>query len=405
MRRVAAVRLVALLFTAACTTDRATAPPGGPDLRLVGDRGSDLQATLDACAPGSTCTLPPGVFVITHSLHLDKSLTIVGAGRAGNRGGRFTEIRVAGERPAPALVVTSGHDVRVSSLTLARGGIRFGGDGDPCRGIDGPIGRGSLDLADMSIVGSQVAAVHFNGGSLTARHVEVKSGAGSGVYVAGAQDDIVMQGFESSHHRGWGIYICNRTGNGLIFLNGGHLDHNGRGGLAIVGGGGPAPSTRPACLQNIELVGNRRFGLMLFEAAVETLVFNVFASGTTPDADGAWGDGIAVGSSSQVVFWDVKSWHNARVGVSAFDCLPGEPTEVLVVGGLSLVENPISMDYEHLCAASSDVIFESSQNGALINGCGSQFLAPATDTHCVENGATVACQVKSSHLAPPVPNP
>ena len=393
------------LCVATCNPDRATAPPDGLQLDRLAGRATGLQAVLDACPAGSTCVLPSGVFSITQSLRVDKPLSIVGAGGARSHGGRRTEIRVVAARAVPALIIAGAHDVRVSGLTLALGGIRFGGDADPCRGIDGPTDRGTLELVNLAIVNSRLPAVQFSGGSLRGRSVQVKGGVGTGIYVAAAQGDVVMEDFEASHRRGWGMYICNRTGNGIIFLNGGHLDHNGRGGLAIVGGGGPAPAKRPACLQHLSLVGNARFGVMLVEAAVETLLFDVSASGTAPDADGGWGDGIAVGSSPQVVLWDVTSSHNARAGVSAFDCLPTWPTELLVLGDLALVENPISMDYEHSCAPSGSGLFASSEASSLINGCGGQFLAPPTDAHCVENGVTVACQAKTSDLAPPDPEP
>ncbi len=362
-----------------------------------------LQGIIDACAPNTVCALPRGSFVINQSLRVTKPIQLVGRGRSFGilRFLPFTEIRVVqppGSRPIPAIQILTEGEVGIQDLNTVGGGIRVGGRHDPCRGIDSPVDSfpTRVNLSNIFVRNSASDGVSFDGESVTAEDVIVNNAEGTGLYIANATNDIVLQNNSFLNNDGFGLYICNLKGSGEIFINQLNTALNGHGGTAIVGKGGPPPNERRLCMQNSTANFNSRVGVLLFEVA-PSLLFNVRAGFNLADSNGILGDGISISHSEEVYLWNVTTALNSRAGYSFFELNPGETMIVNGLGEYNSLNNSIHTNLEGSA-------FIDGKSGQTTIGpfCGFPSLtAPPFEDHCEENFQEVICTAVSSNLTPP----
>jgi len=365
-----------------------------------------LQSILDACRINSICEFPTGVFTIDSPLQISKSIKIRGAGGGPRKKPhkRVTEIRVAEGVTSPAFVIQgdrSDIDVHIRDLAILAGGIHVGGQKDPCRGIDDPFDlfQVNLTLSDLTIQATALDSIFFEGESLTLQDVKVEGNIeGTGLYVANATGDVVIIDGQFVDNDRWGIYVCNNEGTGQVFINDVAASQNGRGGIAIVGKGSP-PNLKTVCMQNTGTAFNFRFGILLFDV-VKTLLFNVTAGFTFSEPDGHFGDGIAVSSSDDVLFWDVTASLNNRSGFFVYGPSAAENTHVHLVGDVQSLNNGI------IAAVEGDALFDPHNSQTIVSGvCGGSFIAPPVNTYCEEGFVQVNCHAVPVTLGAPDPAP
>jgi hypothetical protein len=213
----------------------------------------------------------------------------------------------------------------------------------------------------------------------------------------------VIQDVDQVNHTGWGIFICNLEGNGLIFIKDVNLIGNDRGGLGVVGPGGPFPAQRPVCFQSSTTSLNGRFGTMLIDVAPTSLLFDIIAGLNPPDANDLFGDGISISNSDDVALGDVSTSFNGRAGYSIFEFEPGQTTHVHLFGEFNASDNPINMNKE-----GNAEFHDHPADSGLFSFCGGTFIPPAADPHCLINGNPEypdsplgGCRALSAGLVPP----
>ena len=116
----------------------------------------DLQAAIDAAAPGATLTLCPGTWALTSGIRITQNLTLVGAG-AGQT------VLDGGGNPIRVLQIAPGASVTVQDLTIAKGVSTAGFEGG------GIYNEGTLRLLGVTVTGnkSEFAGGIYNNGTLT----------------------------------------------------------------------------------------------------------------------------------------------------------------------------------------------------------------------------------------------
>ncbi len=187
---------VMLIVTASTISGQATRPR---------DERQFLQSLIDGCPTSSVCELPAGFFTISAPPRSTQIRPYQGRRRRapGRKPDRpMTRIRVAAGARAPAFTI-EGMDgdiqVGIKQINVVGGEIFVGGPKEPCRGIDDPFDRFQVDLTleDTSIAAGAFAAIKFEGDSLALQDVEVVGNdEGTGLYVANATGDIVIQDAE-----------------------------------------------------------------------------------------------------------------------------------------------------------------------------------------------------------------
>jgi predicted outer membrane repeat protein len=156
-------------------TGRCAAPtPPPPSQPCAGLKPTDdLQAAINAAAPGATLTLCPGTWLLSATLVIAKNLMLIGAGTGQSILDGGIAVRV--------LQIGSGATVTVQDLTITKG--RAAGTTVPTGFGGGIFNEGTLTLRGVAVTGNsatQGGGIYSSAGTLTLESGSIVGGTNPG---------------------------------------------------------------------------------------------------------------------------------------------------------------------------------------------------------------------------------
>jgi hypothetical protein len=329
-----------------------------------------IQQGIDAVDAGGTVHIKPGTYQET--LIVAKEVSLIGAGARGRErteivGARPTEV-VPADRATGIVTYVGGGGGEIKAL-MVRGGHA---------GILGVATDGrapaALELKDL-IIEDSGRGILGSFSQLTMKEMRIQNTLWNGASIL--EGKVKFLGSNILAAFGAGLLVLNSTGTGSIEIADSNFVGNAGPGIVIFGG------AKSVSIHDCDVVANHEAGIKLVGVGACTIA-NCSTSLTLPNADGNFGEGVGLFDCDAVALIDSNLAFNV-FGVVDFG-------SALFFGNDLFNANEISLDGETYLGVNPSVTdlggnkcFEVNPNDGQLH--------------------QIACQVKSSQIVPPSPQP